>query len=107
MVQGNDGGACVSYNGGETWSTIYNQLTAQFYRMDIDNEFPSRVYATQQDNTSISVPSASAYGAITLEESTFPGTGESGFIAVKPDDSNIVYIGAVGSSPGGDGALQH
>ena len=107
MVQGNDGGACVSYNGGETWSTIYNQLTAQFYRMDIDNEFPYRVYATQQDNTSISVPSASAYGAITLQESTFPGTGESGFIAVKPDDSNIVYIGAVGSSPGGEGALQH
>jgi len=107
MVQGNDGGACVSYNGGETWTTIYNQLTAQFYRIDIDNEFPYRVYATQQDNTSISVPSASAYGAITLQESTFPGTGESGFIAVKPDDSNIVYIGAVGSSPGGEGALQH
>ena len=107
MVQGNDGGACVSYNGGETWSTIYNQITAQFYRIDIDNEFPYRVYATQQDNTSISVPSASAYGAITLQESTFPGTGESGFIAVKPDDSDIVYIGAVGSSPGGEGALQH
>ncbi|MDP7170443.1 MAG: glycosyl hydrolase, partial [SAR324 cluster bacterium] len=85
----------------------YNQLTAQFYRIDIDNEFPYRVYATQQDNTSISVPSASAYGAITLQESTFPGTGESGFIAVKPDDSDIVYIGAVGSSPGGEGALQH
>ena len=107
MVQGNDGGACVSYNGGDTWSTIYNQLTAQFYRIDIDNEFPYRVYATQQDNTSISVPSASSYGAITLQESTFPGTGESGFIAVKPDDSDIVYIGAVGSSPGGEGALQH
>ena len=107
MVQGNDGGACVSYNGGDTWSTIYNQITAQFYRIDIDNQFPYRVYATQQDNTSISVPSASSYGAITLQESTFPGTGESGFIAVKPDDSDIVYIGAVGSSPGGEGALQH
>ncbi|MED5242182.1 MAG: glycosyl hydrolase, partial [SAR324 cluster bacterium] len=107
MVQGNDGGACVSYNGGETWSTIYNQITAQFYRIDIDNNFPYRVYATQQDNTSISVPSASNYGAITFQESTFPGTGESGFIAVKPDDSDIVYIGAVGSSPGGEGALQH
>ena len=107
MVQGNDGGACVSYNGGKTWSSIYNQLTAQFYRMDIDNQFPYRVYATQQDNTSISVPSASAYGAITLQECTFPGTGESGFIVVKPDDSDIVYIGAVGSSPGGEGALQH
>ena len=107
MVQGNDGGGCVSYNGGKTWSTIYNQLTAQFYRMDIDNQFPYRVYATQQDNTSISIPSASTYGAITLQECTLPGTGESGFIAVKPDDPDIVYIGAVGSSPGGEGQLQH
>jgi len=107
MVQGNDGGACVSFNGGKSWSTIYNQLTSQFYRMDIDNQFPYRVYATQQDNTSISVPSASEYGAITFNECTLPGTGESGFIVVKPDDPDIVYIGAVGSSPGGEGALQH
>ena len=107
MVQGNDGGACVSFNGGKSWSTIYNQLTSQFYRMDIDNQFPYRVYATQQDNTSISVPSASEYGAITFNECTLPGTGESGFIAVKPDEPDIVYIGAVGSSPGGEGALQH
>ena len=107
MVQGNDGGACVSFNGGKSWSTIYNQLTSQFYRMDIDNQFPYLVYATQQDNTSISVPSASEYGAITFNECTLPGTGESGFIVVKPDDPDIVYIGAVGSSPGGEGALQH
>ena len=107
MIQGNDGGACVSFNGGKSWSTIYNQLTAQFYRMDIDNQFPYRVYATQQDNTSISVPSASEYGAITFNECTLPGTGESGFIAVNPDDPDIVFIGAVGSSPGGEGALQH
>ena len=72
MVQGNDGGACVSFNGGKSWSTIYNQLTSQFYRMDIDNQFPYRVYATQQDNTSISVPSASEYGAITFNECTLP-----------------------------------
>ena len=65
------------------------------------------MYATQQDNTSISVPSASEFGAIAFHECTLPGTGESGFIAVKPDDSDIVYIGAVGSSPGGEGALQH
>jgi len=106
MVQGNDGGACVSFNGGETWSSIYNQLTAQFYRMDVDDQFPYRVYATQQDNTSISVPSAAEWGVITLGDCELPGTGESGFIAVHPDDPNIVYIGAVGSSPGGAGALQ-
>src|SRR3546814_17319900 len=62
MVEGNDGGACVSFNGGEGWSTIYNQCTAQFYRIDIDNQYPYRVYATQQDNTSISVPRASEWG---------------------------------------------
>jgi photosystem II stability/assembly factor-like uncharacterized protein len=106
MVEGNDGGACVSFNGGISWSTIYNQLTAQFYRIDIDNQFPYRVYGTQQDNTSISVPSASTWGAITLGDCTYPGTGESGFIAVDPRDSNIVYCGAIGSSPGGAGALQ-
>lgn len=106
MVQGNDGGACVSFNGGFTWSSIYNQLTAQFYRIDTDNRYPYRVYGTQQDNTSISVPSAAYWGAITLGDCSYPGTGESGFIAVKPDDPDIVYCGAVGSSPGGAGALQ-
>ncbi|MEQ8815911.1 MAG: glycosyl hydrolase [Thalassobaculum sp.] len=106
MVEGNDGGACVSFNGGESWSSIYNQLTAQFYRMDIDNEYPYRVYATQQDNTSICVPSASEWGVITLADCTYPGTGESGFVAVHPEDSDIVYVGAIGSSPGGAGALQ-
>jgi photosystem II stability/assembly factor-like uncharacterized protein len=106
MVQGNDGGACVSYNGGQSWSTIYNQLTAQFYRIDIDNQFPYRVYATQQDNASVSVPSATEYGAIPWDHCYSAGTGESGFIAVHPHNPDIVYIGAVGSSPGGSGVLQ-
>jgi photosystem II stability/assembly factor-like uncharacterized protein len=106
MVQGNDGGANVSFNGGASWSSIYNQKTAQFYRLDVDNQHPYRVYGTQQDNTSISVPSASEWAAITLGDCTYPGTGESGFIVVHPDDPNIVYCGAVGSSPGGAGALQ-
>jgi photosystem II stability/assembly factor-like uncharacterized protein len=106
MIEGNDGGANISFNGGGSWSTIYNQKTAQFYRIDIDNQYPYRVYGTQQDNTSISVPSASEWGVITLADCSYPGTGESGFIAVNPRDHNIVYVGAVGSSPGGAGALQ-
>ncbi len=106
MVQGNDGGACVSLNGGESWSTIYNQLTAQFYHVAVDNQFPYRVYGTQQDNSSISVPSASEKGAISWGDCYPAGTGESGYITVHPNDPNIVYIGAVGSSPGGGGALQ-
>jgi photosystem II stability/assembly factor-like uncharacterized protein len=106
MIEGNDGGACISFNGGQTWSSIYNQPTAQFYRIDTDNQYPYRVYATQQDNTCISTPSAAVWGAITLGDCTYPGTGESGFIAVHPEDPNIVYCGAIGSSPGGAGALQ-
>ncbi|MBN8892932.1 MAG: glycosyl hydrolase [Rhodospirillales bacterium] len=106
MVEGNDGGACVTFNGGETWSSIYNQLTGQFYRIDIDDEYPYRVYGTQQDNTAICTPSAGVWGAISLGDCSYPGTGESGFIAVHPENSNIVYCGAVGSSPGGAGALQ-
>ena len=64
MVQGNDGGACVTFNGGDTWSTIYNQLTAQFYHLTTDDQSPYRVYATQQDNSAISVPSRTNTGAI-------------------------------------------
>lgn len=106
MVQGNDGGANVSFNGGETFSTIFNQLTGQYYHMDADNQFPYRVYATQQDNSSISVPSDTIPGGVSWGDCYVAGTGESGHIAVKPDDPNIVVVGAVGSSPGGLGALQ-
>ena len=106
MIEGNDGGACVSFNGGQSWSTIYNQLTAQFYHVSIDDQHPYRVYGTQQDNSSVSVPSASENGGITWGDCYPAGTGESGYIAVHPRDPNIVYVGAVGSSPGGGGALQ-
>ncbi|MCB0132317.1 MAG: glycosyl hydrolase, partial [Caldilineaceae bacterium] len=106
MVQGNDGGACVSLTGGASWSTIYNQCTAQFYHVTVDNQYPYRVYGTQQDNSSISVPSATEKGAIPWGDCYAAGTGESGYIAVHPEDDNIVYVGAVGSSPGGGGALQ-
>ncbi|MEM7033744.1 MAG: glycosyl hydrolase [Chloroflexota bacterium] len=106
MVQGNDGGATVSFNGGATWSNIYNQLTGQFYHLAVDNQYPYRVYGTQQDNSSISTPSATEKGSIPWGDSYAAGTGESGYIAVKPDDPDIVYVGAVGSSPGGGGALQ-
>ncbi len=106
MIQGNDGGACVSFNGGASFSTIYNQLTAQFYRMDVDDHFPFRVYGTQQDNSSVRVPNDSADGGIGWGNCEITGTGESGFIAVDPKDDQIVYVGAIGSSPGGQGSLQ-
>ena len=107
MIEGNDGGANVSFNAGDSWSTIYNQLTAQFYTVTTDNQQPHyRVYGTQQDNSSISVPSNSNDGAIAWGDCYIAGTGESGYMAVHPENANIVYVGAVGSSPGGGGALQ-
>ena len=105
MIEGNDGGACVSFNGGATWSTIYNQPTAQHYHVATDNQFPYRVYGTQQDNSAISVPSSSYVGAITWGDCYVVGSSESGHIAVRPDDPNIVYSGAIGSSPGGGDSL--
>ncbi|MGH8059884.1 MAG: WD40/YVTN/BNR-like repeat-containing protein, partial [Candidatus Entotheonellia bacterium] len=105
MIEGNDGGACVSFNGGATWSSIYNQPTAQFYHVVADTQIPYRLYGTQQDNTAISVPSRSDNGAI-LPRDCYPvGSSESGYIAVRPDDPNIVYSGAVGSAPGGGGVM--
>lgn len=106
MINGNDGGACVSFNGGASWSTIYNQLTGQFYHLDVDTRYPYHVYGTQQDNSSIGLPSATEKGGIPWTDCYGAGTGESGYIAVNPVDPNIVFVGAVGSSPGGGGALQ-
>ncbi len=105
MIEGNDGGACVSYNGGETFSTIYNQMTAQFYHVTTDAQFPYRVYGTQQDNSAISVPSSSHKGAIPWGDCYTVGSSESGYIVVDPTDPNIVISGAIGSSPGGGGNM--
>ena len=105
MIEGNDGGASVSFDGAETWSTIYNQPTAQFYHAAVDTRHPYRVYGTQQDNSAISTPSRSIKGAIPFGDSYAVGSSESGYIAVRPDNPDIVYSGAVGSAPGGGGAL--
>ena len=100
MINGHDGGASVSFNQGDSWSTINNQPTAEFYHLTADNQTPYRIYATQQDNTAISVPSRSNSGAILWQDCYNVGSSESGHIIVNPEDSNIVYGGAIGSSPG-------
>ncbi len=105
MIEANDGGACVSLNGGTTFSTIYNQPTAAIYKMAIDDQFPYRVYGTQQDNSAIRVPSRSKLGAILRDQCEEVGHAESGYIAVDPRDDNIVYSGAVGSAGGGGAPL--
>jgi photosystem II stability/assembly factor-like uncharacterized protein len=97
MIEGNDGGACVSFNGGQSWSSIHTQPTAQLYHVTTDDRFPYRVYASQQDNTAISIPSRSAIGAITERDWFKPGGGESGYIAIKPDEPDyVVASGPVG-----------
>ena len=106
MIGCDDGGAFVSLNGGRSWSTIYNQLTAQLYHVTTDDQHPYLVYGTQQDNSSIAVPSSTGRGAINWGDCYPPGTAESGYVAVKPGDPDIVYVGAIGSSPGGGDALQ-
>ena len=100
IIEGNDGGACISFNGGASWSTIYNQPTAQFYHVTADTQIPYRVYGSQQDNSALSLPSRSIDGAITAADWYVPGGGESGYIAVRPDDPNIVFAGAIGSGFG-------
>jgi len=106
MIGCDDGGAWVSFNAGASWSTIYNQLTAQFYHVATDDQYPYLVYGSQQDNSSIAVPSRTNKGAINWGDCYPPGTAESGYVAPKPGDPNIVYVGAIGSSPGGGDALQ-
>jgi photosystem II stability/assembly factor-like uncharacterized protein len=96
MVEGNDGGACVSFNGGASWSSIYNQPTAEFYHVTTDNQFPYKVYGAQQDNSTICVPSRTHVAGISNAETFEVGGGESGYIAVRPDDPNIVYAGNYG-----------
>ncbi len=106
MIGCDDGGAWVSMNGGGSWSSIYNQMTAQFYHVDVDDQYPYLVYGSQQDNSSIAVPSRTGKGAINWGDCYPPGTAESGYVAVKPGNPDVVYVGAIGSSPGNGDALQ-
>lgn len=96
MMEGNDGGACVSLNGGKSWSSILNQPTAQFYHVCADNHVPYRVYGAQQDTSPLALPSRSARGAISMQEWFQPAGGECGYIAIRPDNPDIMYGGAPG-----------
>jgi photosystem II stability/assembly factor-like uncharacterized protein len=95
MVQSNDGGANVSFNGGRSW-TEQDQPTAQFYRVAIDNDFPYNVYGAQQDNSTIKIASRTMGNAIDTNDWHDVGGGESGWIAPSPKDSNIVFAGSYG-----------
>jgi photosystem II stability/assembly factor-like uncharacterized protein len=93
MVNANDGGADVSSDGGRTWTTEMNQATAQFYRLAVDNQVPYHLYGSQQDNTTVDIASADVDGPITEHDWHSVGGGESGYVAPKPNDPNIVIAG--------------
>jgi photosystem II stability/assembly factor-like uncharacterized protein len=96
LINGNDGGATVSIDGGSTWTSLYNQPTAQFYHVVTDNRFPYYIYGAQQDNSTVGIASASAEGAIDRPNWYDVGGGESGYIAPDPTDPEIVYAGSYG-----------
>jgi photosystem II stability/assembly factor-like uncharacterized protein len=93
MIEGNDGGAVVTLNAGETWSGVYNQPTAEFYHVITDNQTPYRIYGAQQDNTTITIPSRAPIAGISGADTFAIGGGESGYIAIRPDDPNVVFAG--------------
>ncbi|MHA7829847.1 MAG: VPS10 domain-containing protein [Flagellimonas sp.] len=96
MIMADDGGAQVSYDGGETWSTYHNQPTAQFYRVTTDNAFPYRIYVAQQDNSTIRINYRSDDGSIGEDDWESTAGGESAHIAVDPTNDDIVYGGSYG-----------
>ncbi|MCG8456592.1 MAG: hypothetical protein MI919_09955, partial [Holophagales bacterium] len=98
MVQANDGGANVSEDGGESWTTQANQPTAQMYRVSTDNAFPYRLLGGQQDNSSVRIRSRSFGGGGSIGVRGWePSAGcECGHIVAKPDDPDIVFGGCYG-----------
>jgi photosystem II stability/assembly factor-like uncharacterized protein len=95
MLFATDQGATITVNGGETWSSWYNQPTAQFYHVITDNQFPYWVYGGQQESGSAAVASRGDYGAITWRDWRTVGVEEYGYVAPDPLNSNIIYGGKI------------
>ena len=93
MIIGDDGGAQISNDGGNNWTTYHNQPTAQFYRVSTDNHFPYRIYGAQQDNTSIRIAHRSGGNAVNEKDWVALSIGESAHLAPDPLNSEVVYGG--------------
>ena len=91
MINGNDGGATVTFDGGESWSSIMNQPTAQFYRVITDNQVPYRIYGGQQDNSTVAIASRTFSGGIGHGDYFDVGGGESAHIAFDPENPRLIY----------------
>ena len=92
MVLGTDQGTTISLDRGRTWSSWYNQPTAQLYHVTTDNQFPYVVYGAQQDSGSAAVVSRTDHDQITPRDWFPAGPSESGYMVVDPNDSNIIYL---------------
>ncbi len=95
IALGVDQGATISVNGGQTWSSWYNQPTAQFYHVITDNQFPYWVYGGQQESGSVGTASRSDFGEITFRDWTTVGVEEYGYVAPDPLHPNLIYGGKV------------
>ncbi len=98
MILGADQGATISVDGAKTWTTWYNQPTAQFYHVATDTQFPYWVYGAQQDTGTAAVPSRTNHGLISERDWISVGGAESGYIAPDPKDPNIVYVNDAGGT---------
>ncbi|MFY9243330.1 MAG: glycosyl hydrolase [Polaribacter sp.] len=96
MIIGDDGGAQISFDAGENWSTYMNQPTSQFYRVTTDNHFPYRILAAQQDNSTVRISHRNDGRFITESDWSSTAGGESAHIAVDPLNDDIVYGGSYG-----------
>jgi photosystem II stability/assembly factor-like uncharacterized protein len=96
MIIADDGGAQVSFDAGENWSTYHNQPTGQFYRVTTDNAFPYRIYGAQQDNSTVRIYHRTDGGSITERDWEVTAGSESGHLAPDPSDLDVVYGGNYG-----------
>ncbi len=91
LINGSDGGASITFNGGATWTTLDGQPTAQIYHVAVDNRFPYYVYGAQQDNSNLAIASRDDQGAIVARDWYDAGGGECGFVIPDPRDPDIIY----------------
>jgi photosystem II stability/assembly factor-like uncharacterized protein len=107
LLVASDQGAIVSVNGGQTWSSWYNQPTAQFYHVSTDNQFPYWVYGGQQESGSAGVCSRGRDGHITFRDWHPVGVEEYGYVAPDPLNPNLIYGGKVTRFDRSTGQVQH